>query len=181
MQSIKLKNQFRSLDEHEAEFLDSVLSKERAQEAAVRKETSERLEQFRKQQEQAQKAEPSEESKKGPVAEEEHWTAAPRKRKREKDAIPGVKLRKSSSEAQVQASSISVLSADSHRENIASRNPGNSRSRNNAQNLTTKTAPSVSKTSSTEVPSTQPQAAVKPSSSPGIALALGNYSSSDDD
>ncbi|KAF2233573.1 hypothetical protein EV356DRAFT_448090 [Viridothelium virens] len=99
-ESIKLKNQFRSLDEHEAEFLDSVLNTTRAKEDALRRETSEQLESFRKQQEQAQKPELAEGQGGSPVTEQEHWVAGPRKRKREKDVIPGVKLRKSSSGAQ---------------------------------------------------------------------------------
>lgn len=48
-----MKNQFRALEEDEVEFLDSVLESTRAKEAAVRKETSEQLEAFRKQREMA--------------------------------------------------------------------------------------------------------------------------------
>jgi FAM192A/Fyv6, N-terminal domain len=54
-ESIRLKNQFRTLDEDEVGFLDSVLESERAKEAAAKRETEEQLEAFRRQREAAQK------------------------------------------------------------------------------------------------------------------------------
>lgn len=55
-EKMKLKNQFRALDEDEVEFLDSIMESTRAQEAAVKKETAEQLELFRRQREEAEKA-----------------------------------------------------------------------------------------------------------------------------
>ncbi|KAJ9627621.1 hypothetical protein H2203_002833 [Taxawa tesnikishii (nom. ined.)] len=55
-ESIRLKNQFRSLDDDEVEFLDSVLESTRAKENAVKKETAEQLGLFRKQQEEVEAA-----------------------------------------------------------------------------------------------------------------------------
>ncbi|KAL8749134.1 MAG: hypothetical protein Q9199_007874 [Rusavskia elegans] len=109
-ESIRLKNQFRNLDEDEVEFLDSVLESTRAKEDAVKKETAEQLNLFRRQQEEADKASlnltatgtenPSEPAT-GPEfsAGESQWAINARKRKRVKDkeVLPGVKLRKSSS------------------------------------------------------------------------------------
>lgn len=108
-QSIRLKNQFRTLDEDEVEFLDSVLESTRAKEAAVRKETTEQLDQFRRQQELADKVFLEETQEIGgqsgqahrpgsPTSETSQWAINARKRKRvkEKDSLPGVKLRKSS-------------------------------------------------------------------------------------
>ncbi|KAI9891198.1 MAG: hypothetical protein M1814_003041 [Vezdaea aestivalis] len=104
-ESIKLRNQFRSLDEDEAEFLDTVLESTRAREAAIKKETSEQLESFRKNQEQADRAaalradesstidpsQPAEDS-------QESWTVGNRKRKKGKsENSMGIKLRKTSS------------------------------------------------------------------------------------
>jgi len=93
----KLKNQFRSLDEDEIEFLDSVMESTRREEDKVKKETKESLEAFRRQQELADK-------KLGrdldnTEVSEEQWAASHRKRKRakEKEGLRGVKLRKSSS------------------------------------------------------------------------------------
>ncbi|EGE80778.1 hypothetical protein BDDG_03719 [Blastomyces dermatitidis ATCC 18188] len=96
-ESIKLKNQFRSLDEDEVEFLDSVLESTRAQEAALKRETREQLEIFHRQRQEAERAALS--AGASSPADEEQWTTSVRKRKRAKvkDAIPGVKLRKSSS------------------------------------------------------------------------------------
>ncbi|KAL9607807.1 MAG: hypothetical protein Q9167_007312 [Letrouitia subvulpina] len=108
-QSIRLKNQFRTLDEDEVEFLDTVLESARAKEAAVKKETTEQLDQFRQQQELADRAflaekeETGEQSGQGdqignPTSETSQWAINARKRKRvrEKESLPGVKLRKSS-------------------------------------------------------------------------------------
>ena len=108
-ESTKLKNQFRNLDEDEVEFLDSVLESTRAKEEAVKKETTEQLDLFRKQQEEADKAILEEvdeaevgtgEAKAGsPTAEGSAWAVNARKRKRvkEKEGLKGIKLRKSSS------------------------------------------------------------------------------------
>ncbi|KAI9762688.1 MAG: hypothetical protein M4579_000306 [Chaenotheca gracillima] len=104
-ESIRLKNQFRSLDEDEVEFLDSVLESTRAQENAVKKETTERLDIFRKQQEEADKLRLQDEQPRqsetggSPDPDEEQWTTTGRKRKksREKDSLRGFKLRKASS------------------------------------------------------------------------------------
>ncbi|KAK7535946.1 N-terminal domain of NEFA-interacting nuclear protein NIP30-domain-containing protein [Phyllosticta citribraziliensis] len=99
-ESIKFKNQFRSLDEDEAEFLDSVLESTRAKEAAVRTETTEQLDAFRRQQEEAERAARLAAGTEGsPAAEEEQWVPAGKKRKKGKDRenLLGVKLRKASS------------------------------------------------------------------------------------
>lgn len=91
-ESIRLKNQFRSLDEDEVEFLDSVLESTRAQEAAVKKETAEQLAEFHRQREEAERSlldDPSSE-KAGPggsaksPGEEEQWARSGKKRKRNK-------------------------------------------------------------------------------------------------
>ncbi|KAI9748648.1 MAG: hypothetical protein M1815_003086 [Lichina confinis] len=102
-ESIRLKNQFRSLDEDEVEFLDSVLESTRAKEAALKKETEEQLEVFRKQQENADRAllnDDDGEKGRGEVdTVDGGWKTTSRKRRRvgEKEGLKGVKLRKSSS------------------------------------------------------------------------------------
>lgn len=103
-ESIKLKNQFRSLDEDEVEFLDSVLESTRAKEAAVKKETIEQLDLFRRQQEEADKAlllrddDGTGQGIGSSNLEEEQWKTTAKKRKRvgEKETLKGVKLRKPS-------------------------------------------------------------------------------------
>ena len=103
-ESIKLKNQFRNLDEDEVEFLDSILESTRAKEQAVKRETSEQLDLFRRQQEEAEKAaldgtitnttagSPTDSSL------ETQWALNARKRKRVKEdkGLKGVKIRRSS-------------------------------------------------------------------------------------
>lgn len=104
-ESIKLKNQFRNLDEDEIDFLYSVLESTRQKEEAVKKETTEQLELFRKQQEEADKVLLEEGGEKEaadggsvPEAAESQWAVHGRKRKRtkEKEVLKGVKLQKSS-------------------------------------------------------------------------------------
>lgn len=95
----KLKNQFRSLDEDEIEFLDSVLESTRAQEAAVKKDTADQLEVFRKQREEAEKALLGPTTSDVTPTEEEEWSIPARKRRRDKKdlLLPG-KKRKASME-----------------------------------------------------------------------------------
>ncbi|RAH63947.1 uncharacterized protein BO66DRAFT_396570 [Aspergillus aculeatinus CBS 121060] len=94
-EKIKLKNQFRSLDEDEVEFLDSILESTRAKEAAVKKETAEGLELFRRQREEAEKTLLEDTAADVvPAAEGEDWKLPARKRRREKSKdllFPGKK------------------------------------------------------------------------------------------
>lgn len=106
-ESIRLKNQFRNLDEDEIEFLDSVLESTRAQEAAIKRETNEQLDLFRRQQEEVDKALSTtnddvddaivSRSNNSPTSTEFQWAINARKRKRtEREGLKGVKIRKSS-------------------------------------------------------------------------------------
>ena len=92
------------------EFLDTILESTRAKEAALKKETMEQLEIFHRQRQEVDKAfleGVSSGQGSGPnalragslVVEEERWVTTGRKRRRgkDKDSFPGVKLRKSSS------------------------------------------------------------------------------------
>ncbi|RDL42285.1 Uncharacterized protein BP5553_02264 [Venustampulla echinocandica] len=100
----RLKNQFRALDEDEAEFLDSVLESTRAEEARVKKETAEGLALFRQQQEEADKKarrgsdDAANADDTSPTVEEEVWVVGGRKRKRtkEKEVFKGVRIRRAS-------------------------------------------------------------------------------------
>ncbi|KAL8729295.1 MAG: hypothetical protein Q9166_004792 [cf. Caloplaca sp. 2 TL-2023] len=129
-ESIRLKNQFRNLDEDEVEFLDSVLESTRAKEDAVKKETAEQLNLFRRQQEEADKASliyTSTEITEGAAhwpdssSAESQWAINARKRKRVKDkeVLPGVKLRKSSSTSEKPAIPLpSTTSPDRSKEDL---------------------------------------------------------------
>lgn len=100
-EKIRLKNQFRALDEDEVEFLDSVLESTRAQEAAVKKDTADQLEVFRKQREEAEKAMLGPTSSEVAPVEEEEWTIPARKRRRDKGKdllLPGKKRKASAAE-----------------------------------------------------------------------------------
>ena len=113
-EAAKLKNQFRNLEEDEVDFLDSVLESTRAKEAAVRKETTEQLEAFRKQREDADRAlrDGEDVEKAGsPTEELESWSVGKKRRRKDKGPASGVKLRKSSS-TQDQSQSAQTLSPD---------------------------------------------------------------------
>lgn len=97
----RLKNQFRSLDEDEVDFLDSVLESTRAQEAAVKKDTADQLEAFRKQREEAEKSMLGPTSSEIAPAEEDEWNIPARKRRRDKGKdllLPGKKRKASATE-----------------------------------------------------------------------------------
>jgi hypothetical protein len=93
-----LTNQFRSLDEDEIEFLDSVQEAARAKELAEKRATKEGLEEFRKQQEEAERAAKEQEGAVSPPTVSESWSVGPRKRKmgNQKGGIGGLKIRRTS-------------------------------------------------------------------------------------
>ncbi|KAF2866822.1 N-terminal domain of NEFA-interacting nuclear protein NIP30-domain-containing protein [Massariosphaeria phaeospora] len=95
----RLKNQYRALDDDEAEFLDSVLEAKRKQEAAVKKDTLEQLDVFRRQQEEAERKALEENNPDAPAEGHVQWLASGRKRKKgnETSLLRGVKLKKASS------------------------------------------------------------------------------------
>lgn len=148
-----MKNQFRALDTDEVEFLDAVLESTRAKEAAVKKETLEHLEVFRRQQAEAAKSAVREDESGSPPIEEEVWST--RKRKKDKEPLLNVKLRKvsSSSETILGPSSREGSGSDVLIEQTASR-----------------------RQIATIIPSTGKQAAP----SEKVGLGLGGYSSDDD-
>ncbi|KAJ5158933.1 uncharacterized protein N7500_008584 [Penicillium coprophilum] len=186
----RLRNQFRSLDEDEVEFLDSVLESTRAQEAAVKKETADQLEAFRRQREEAEKALLESASSDAPgqgKGQGEDWIALARKRRRDKQRdllIPGKKRKASATE--------NAAGKDTH-------NGKDSQKQDDAGSLSTKkldqgtsksdeAAAAASATASqTTNPATQaevvtdtdkPQVKTKsPTKSPAVSLGLGGYSS----
>lgn len=106
-EKIRLKNQFRALDEDEVDFLDSVLESTRAQEEAVRKDTADQLEVFRKQREEAEKVLLGTTSSEIMPNEEEEWSIPARKRRRDKGRellVPGKKRKGSNLDTESAAS-----------------------------------------------------------------------------
>lgn len=71
----------------------------RAREAAVKKDTKEHLDEFRRQQEEAEKAAREQEGAEEPPQAGESWAAGPRKRKKgkEREGIGGLKIRRTES------------------------------------------------------------------------------------
>lgn len=187
-----MKNQFRNLDEDEIEFLDSVLESTRAKEEAVKKETKEQLDLFRRQQEEADKALLDAAGNKSTVApatagspptEEGQWAVNARKRKRakEKEVLKGVKLRKSSSTSEHVASPSTANHSILFAPNVKSK-PSNSKTVPEEHQATAKDAnlkasaksrPSVENTSSTA-------SSTKLTNGGLPGLGLGDYSSDDE-
>jgi len=166
-EAIRLKNQFRALDEDEVDFLDSVSQQTRAREDAVRRETAEQLNLFRQQRELKEKQALGGDAEEAVV--EESWTTNGKKRKRVKagPAISGVKLRKSSSTAQSDA----IIPAKS--EPAASSLPAKTA---NTANSTTVDEALKPATMSTSPP--KPVKSPSPPTTSGLGLAA--YSSDED-
>jgi hypothetical protein len=166
-ESAKLTNQFRSLDEDEIEFLDSVQEAARAKELADKRATKEGLEEFRKQQEEAERAAKEQERAVSPPTLSESWAVGPRKRKKgkEKDVIGGLKIRRTSTGERAKE-------VEGTRESSMAK-------------IDDQDAPSSVAQPSVEAKSDkQPTAATAPPASrpaPTAGLGLGAYSSSDED
>jgi hypothetical protein len=179
-QKIRLKNQFRALDEDEVEYLDSVLESTRAKEAAVQKETSEQLEIFRRQQAEAEKSAVGDQGSGSPIGEEEQWTTRKRKKGKEKETFKGLKLRKTSSATEDSFSAPIQSAAAAEKEqtpakvaSVASTDPPVASSSGSNVNVN-KQAPDKGK------PVVKPPAAKVPPPSKPAVLGLGGYSSDED-
>ncbi|KAK2825705.1 hypothetical protein FQN49_007445 [Arthroderma sp. PD_2] len=164
-ESIRLKNQFRTLDEDEVEFLDSILESTRAKEEELQRETSEKLELFHRQREEAEKALLDAEGGStaelaGPADEGDNWAISGRKRRRvkEKDGLLGLKRRKSSTDNRA---SLNDAKKDAKKVDEAT------------QSTATK------KSQSTQ--SSSPSASTGTKKAPALGLGLGAYSSDEDD
>ena len=194
-QSIRLKNQFRNLDEDEIEFLDAVLESTRAKEEAVKKETGEQLDIFRKAQEEAdrkallRRQDGDDEGNNGNKAgspvegEETTWVVVGKKRKRgkEKEGIKGMKMRRGSemNDGDEKTATIGEKKAlDGSPEKVVSRVVNDGRKRTTS---TTKSShPTVVTPSFSTTGKVSPTAAspVPTTKSPGLGLA--GYSSDED-
>ncbi|EXJ77445.1 hypothetical protein A1O3_09671 [Capronia epimyces CBS 606.96] len=161
-ESIRLKNQFRPLDEDEVDFLDSVLESNRAKEDAVKNETAEQLEAFRKQRALAEQAllnqQANDEVGKldAPVG-RAAWVTQKKKRRRDKESESGQdpKSRKLSSPTDDQGpASVQPNSLTSDRTNATDARPEDKKSPTQSQ---------------TDPPKVTP-----------VGLDLGDYSSDDD-
>ncbi|OCK97397.1 uncharacterized protein K441DRAFT_630282 [Cenococcum geophilum 1.58] len=182
----RLKNQFRSLDEDEVEFLDSVLESTRAKEAAIRKETIEQLDLFRKQQEEAEKATLAEQSIGDPPGEEEQWVISERKRKKgkNKEAPRRVKLRKSSTSEQALPASKAALSPEAPPPERAKPTAMQVKPVETVKALTspTKVIPGQNQQAKAQSPAKELlSASPQPQHPKPLALGLANYSSDEDD
>lgn len=187
-EKMRLKNQFRALDEDEVDFLDSVLESTRAQEAAVKKDTADQLEVFRKQREEAEKAMLGPTSSEVTPAEEEEWTIPARKRRRDKGKdllLPGKKRKASAAEdggkvdtsikeaRKLSRGSGSVPAVTDHKapSTATSRVPGTKAVENTAKESA----------GSTQKPSTDQQSDTKqPAKTTGGSLGLVGYGSDSD-
>jgi hypothetical protein len=161
-----LTNQFRSLDEDEIEFLDSVQEAARVKELAEKRATKEGLEEFRKQQEEAERAAKEQEGAVSPPTVSESWAVGPRKRKKgkEKEVIGGLKIRRTSTGDQAKK-------VEDTREPTTTKVDDEAASSNSPR-------PSVQE-SSKKQPTAAPSVST-PAPAPAAGLGLGAYSSDED-
>lgn len=194
-ESIRLKNQFRSLDNDEIEFLDSVLESTRTKEAEIRKETTEQLDLFRRQQEEADKALLAEaadgDGSNGVVGagsvEEEQWVVNGKKRRRgkEKQVLKGVKLRKTSSAGDSRATQPDKLvTPASSRAQIANEDAKvvpRDRGVKETKSTTTKSITGAEGANPAAISVQSSSDATVPANKSAAVLGLGDYSSDDDE
>ncbi|KIW06916.1 uncharacterized protein PV09_02585 [Verruconis gallopava] len=168
-ESLRLKTQAQFLNEEDAEYLESLSKNERAQKAASEKRAREQLEEFRKQQEVAERqALASSQFGTLPI-ETEAWSISAKKRRRgkEQDFIKGVKLRKTSTshEKEAEAGSKAVVSK-----------PGS--------DMTAAAVPEKKELKDTKAPSQQGRGGSPAQENPApilLGLGLSAYSSDEDD
>lgn len=177
----RLKNQFRSLDEDEVDFLDSVLESTRAREAAVKKDTADQLESFRRHREEAEKALLEQAASDVKPAQIQAWTAPALKRRRDKQKdllVPGKKRKSSVSENAPEKGILNKQDQAQHRD-------GNSGTKAPKQELSSPNQATPVASATTAGPDTQSKAATdiangpktKPVTTPSVSLGLGGYSS----
>lgn len=162
------------MHEDEVDFLDSVLESTRAKDAEVKRETAEQLELFRRQQEEAEKATAGNAPA---VAEEvtETWAVGGRKRKkgREKEALGGVKIRRTSTAEKTTSSAAGspfVAAAPSQAASLAQMTAVRDAPPKVAESATKRNSPAVKATTTPKAPSP-----------PTAVLGLVGYSSDEDD
>lgn len=175
----RLKNQFRSLDDDEVDFLDSVLESTRAKEAAIKKETADQLEAFRRQREQADKGLLGTSTEKvDPGKAEDDWSAPVRKRRRDKKKESLISKRRKSSVATNPGGEDTQKGPDSQTQ--AEDSPGTkpldqkTSKPNQATTVPPKPTDARQLESATQA---QPNPAAKPAPKPLVSLGLGDYAS----
>ena len=168
--------------------MDSVLESTRAKEQAVKRETSEQLNLFRRQQEEAEKAaldgnitnitagSPTDPSS------ETQWALNARKRKRAKEdkGLEGVKIRRSSTSTDIAPSTPDhATTADQSTSTITTKNKDNTKSEGTNEVEKPIASPSAKATENTALPlpSKVPASA---KAGMGAGLGLADYSSDDD-
>jgi hypothetical protein len=153
-----------SLNDEEADYLDSLEEKRRKEEATVKKETQERLEAFRRQQEEEARKALEDDGTDVQSEEPVQWAAPNRKRKKgpETGLLKGVKLRKSSS--------------------VPEENEAAGQQVQQKTQITGKTTATSLSKSDTATQGTPPKVAVASPAKPTNTLSLGlGYASSDED
>ncbi|SMR44679.1 unnamed protein product [Zymoseptoria tritici ST99CH_1A5] len=179
-ESIKLRNQFQALDEDDVEFLDSVLESTRKQEAAVRKQTREELEAFKRQQQEAEQAAKVVDTLPEAPVETSSWTVSRKRKKGREDVLGGVKLRKASSGAKTLGEAAKDESPVSGTATGAAEPAGKTALADVGASKNANSGSSEVKEVS-NAPAAIPRPSVSPPPQPGSGLGLVAYSSDEDD
>jgi hypothetical protein len=155
----------------------------RAKEDAVKRETAERLEAFRRQQEDTEKASRGDAPEASNQSEADTWAFNARKRKRtkEKEAIAGLKLHKSSSSmAQMTSDAGAAEAAVSDDKKPSPSSPAPTPANQSAKSVQPPVA-AIDKAIADKIDKTPVTAAASTAPVPAAALGLAAYSSDDDD
>ena len=155
----------------------------RAKEEAVKRETAERLEAFRRQQEDTEKASRGDAPEASNQSEADTWAFNARKRKRtkEKEAIAGLKLRKSSSSMAHMTSDAGAAEAKVSDDKKPSPSSPAPTPANQAAKSVQPPVAAIDKAITDKIDKTPATAAASTAPAPAAALGLAAYSSDDDD
>lgn len=154
----------------------------RAKEEAVKRETAERLEAFRRQQEDTEKASRGDAPQASNQSEADTWAFNARKRKRtkEKEAIAGLKLRKSSSSMAQMTSDAGPEEAASDDKVPSPPSPAPTPANQSAKSAQPPVA-AIDKAISDKIDKAPATTTASTAPAPAAALGLAGYSSDDDD
>ncbi|CAI7675439.1 unnamed protein product [Penicillium palitans] len=175
----RLKNQFRSLDEDEVDFLDSVLESTRAKEAAVKRETAEQLEAFHRRREEAQKALLESTSPAvAPAKGDQQWSALARKRRNDKhrNALISGKKRKASATDHAAGKDTNNGKDSQNQDGSSGSSTKKLDQGTSKSDKATPTAPATQPPVATDTEKGQPKAK-SPTKPPLVSLGLAGYSS----
>ena len=191
-ESLRLKNQFRSLDDDEIDFLDSVLESTRENERKIKQETVEMLDEFRKQRAEADKTNLDDQPIDAGDGEnfEQGMSWGKKRKRKEKDskAVKGAKLRRSSTTEEASSKLAASPGSPTGAKRKSGAVPGIVEEKLNPDTVGVETRVATARSTLQNKTLSQPASATSPitvpqqaSPTPKPSLGLVGYGSSDSD